>query len=181
MLYCQNTWQLAKDRKGIKVYVKKVKGSDFYAFKAVMSVKAAKEEIIKILKDVNNYPEWHAFTASAKLIEQSKYEQLFVMETDFPWPYANECMIYTMIFPKNESNYMEITLVGTRAKTECKYSFEYASGYILLESENNNTQITYYFHSNPSQKIPAWLTNPQIHDLPYQTFVSLRNRLEKTE
>ena len=84
-----------------------------------------------------------------------------------------------MVFPKNESNDMEITLTGAQTKTDCKYSFEYASGYILLESKNSNTQITYYFHSNPTQKIPAWLTNPRIHDVPYQTFVSLQNRLEQ--
>lgn len=173
----QETWELAKDKKGIKVYVSEIPNSDYYAFKAIMSVKASETEIVKMLKEVDTYPEWFAFTASAKLIKQTTNEQLFFMETDFPWPYSNECMNYQMEFVENQDNIQKITITESNKNTNCKRSLKKASGYILLEPDGENTKISYYFHSEPSQNIPTWLINPMIHEMPYQTFVSMRKKL----
>ncbi len=175
--YSQKSWQLVKDKEGIKVYVNEVSSSAYYAFKAVMSVRNSKVEIINVLKDVSNYPKWFAFTASAKLIDQTTSELRFSMETDYPWPYSNECMNYTMDFGKIEMESQKIVITGINGNTECKYSLKKGNGYILLEPDNGNTKITYCFHSEPSQGIPAWLINPEIHEMPFRTFVSLRKRL----
>jgi len=126
---------------------------------------------------VNKYPEWFAFTASAKLINQITNEQLFFMETDYPWPYSNECMNYHMEFVKIQDNKQKITITGTNKSMNCKKSLKKASGYFLLEPDGGNTKISYYFHSEPSQNIPTWLINPMIHEMPYQTFISMRKKL----
>jgi hypothetical protein len=177
--YSQKNWQLAKDKEGIKVFVNKVSYSDYYVFKAIMTVRASKLEIVKVLKDVNNYPKWFAFTASSKLINQSTNEQYFLLETDYPWPYSNECMNYRMNFSKIEGNNQEITIIGTNKNTECKFTLKRANGYILLEPDNGNTKITYYFHCEPSQNIPSWLINPRINEMPFQTFKTLRSLLKE--
>lgn len=176
-IYTQETWELTINKEGIKVYLSEIPDSDYYAFKAVMSVRATEIEIVKILKDVPKYPEWFAFTASAKLIHRTTNEQLFFMETDYPWPYSNECMKYNMRFSKTESNKQKITITGTTENTHCKYSLKKASGYILLEPDIGHTKISYYFHSEPMQNIPPWLINPMIYKMPYQTFISLRKKL----
>ena len=64
----QETWQLAKDKEGIKVYVSEFGNSDYYAFKAIMSVRTNESKIVEILKDANKYSDWFAFTALAKLM-----------------------------------------------------------------------------------------------------------------
>lgn len=78
----QEKWKLAKNEQGIKVYVGEIPNSDYFAFKAVMSVKSTENQVLKILKDVNKYIEWFAFTESVKLIKQSENEQFFEMETE---------------------------------------------------------------------------------------------------
>jgi hypothetical protein len=176
-VYSQKSWQLVKDKEGIKVYVNEASSSAYFSFKAVMSVKNSKVEIINVLKDVSNYPKWFAFTASAKLIDQTTSELRFSMETDYPWPYSNECMNYTMDFGKIGMESQKIIIMGISSNTECKYSLKKGNGYILLEPDNGNTKITYCFHSEPSQSIPVWLINPRIHEMPFRTFVSLRKRL----
>lgn len=175
--YAQETWKLAKDKKGIKVYVSEICNSPYYAFKATMSVEATEIEIVKILQEVNKYPEWFAFTASAKLISKGTDEQVFFMETDYPWPFSNECMNYNMKFVKTPENHQKIIITGTNKRTNCTYSLKKATGYILLEPEKQSTKISYYLHCEPSQNIPTWLINPNIDEMPYQTFVSLRNKL----
>lgn len=172
--FCQDNWKLAKNDQGIKVYVGEIINSEFFAFKAVMSVKSTEQQILKILKDVNMYNKWFAFTESVKLIKQSDNHQLFEMETYYPWPFANECMKYSMDFERTENESLKIVITGSRENVNCKYSLKKASGYILLESENGGTKITYYFHSEPSQKIPTTLINSMIYKMPFRTFISLK-------
>ena len=177
-LNAQQTWKLAKDKDGIKIYTGKVLDSDYYGFKAIMSVKSSEQEIIEILKDVKKYPEWFAFTASTKLIAQSGNEQSFFMETDYPFPFSNECMNYRMVLDKYQDNKTKISITGTNPDLHCDYTMKKASGYITLEPDNGNIIVTYYFHSEPSQNIPTWLINPKIHEMPFQTFKGLRKRLK---
>lgn len=176
-VFAQETWTLVKDEQGIRVYVAETPKSDYYAFRAVMTVKTSEHEILKILKNVNKYPEWFAFTESATLMQQTEHELFFVMEIDYPWPFSNECMNYSMVFQRTENKSMRINIVGTNDKVECPYSLKKASGYILLESESEGTKITYYFHSEPSQKIPPQLINPLIYMMPFRTFTALQKKL----
>ncbi|MBX3255810.1 MAG: hypothetical protein KF862_16870 [Chitinophagaceae bacterium] len=176
-LNAQQKWKLGKDKEGIKVFVGKVSNSDYHAFKATMYVKATEAEIIKILKDITKYAEWFAFTASAELVSQTENEQVVFMETDYPWPFSNECMNYKMVFEKFQNNKLKISITGMNTTVNCDYSLKKASGYILLEPENEDIKITYYFHSEPSQNIKSWLINPRIHEMPFQTFKALRKKL----
>lgn len=170
-------WGLAKNKNGVKVYVSPAPNSDYYAFKAVMPVTASPTKIVRILKDVNNYPKWFAYTASTKLTSQTAKEQYFFMETDYPWPFSNECMNYSMEFIQLTGGKQKITINGTTENTSCKYALKKANGYILLEPTQTGTQVSYYFHCEPSQNIPTWLINPRIHEMPYQTFIGLKKQL----
>ena len=175
--HAQHKWILAKNNNGIQVFVSQISDSEYYAFKAVMSVKSTDNEIIEVIRDVNNYPKWFAYTASAKLTGQSTNEQSFFMETDYPWPYSNECLSYNMKLEKEPDRSQKITITKAEKNVTCKYSLKKANGYILLEPNGGGTKITYYFHSEPSQNIPPWLINPRTHEMPYQTFISLKKQL----
>ncbi len=175
--FAQESWKLAKNKDGIKVYVGEIPNSDYYAFKAIMFVSSTQENVLKVLSDVEKYSEWFAYTASAQLIKQADNKQLIFMETDYPWPYANECMNYWITYNKLPDNRLKINLEGTNKNIHCRYSLKKANGYILLDPASKNTKITYYFHSEPSQSIPPWLINPMIHDMPFQTFAALKEKL----
>jgi hypothetical protein len=174
----QQTWKLAKNEQGIKVYVAEVPNSDYYAFKAIMLVKTTEHKIVKILKNVNAYPDWFAFTESVQLIKQTDTEVQFLMETDYPWPFANECLQYSMGFQKDENKNIKINITGRNEKVDCKYTLKKAGGYILLEPDNDSIRITFYFHSEPSQHISPRLINPMLYRMPFQTFRALKKKLE---
>lgn len=173
----QQEWKLVKNEQGIRIYIGETPNSDYFAFKAVMSIKSTENEILKILKDVNKYVEWFAFTESARLIKQTENEQIFSMETDYPWPFSNECMNYSMTFERTTHKNTRINITGKSDKVNCKYSLKKAGGYILLEPDKENIRITYFFHSEPSQNIPPLLINPVIYKMPFQTFIALKKKL----
>jgi hypothetical protein len=174
----QQIWKLAKKEQGIEVYVGAVPNSEYVAFKAIMTLKTTENEALKILKDVEKYPEWFAYTESVNLLKQSENEQYFLMETDYPFPFSNECMNYTMTFQRMENEGLKIIVAGTQNKAHCKYSLKKAGGYLLFEPEKEYLKITYYFHSEPSQGIPKGLINPMIYKMPLQTFIALKKKLQ---
>ncbi|WP_152287615.1 SRPBCC family protein [Flavicella marina] len=178
-VHAQEAWRLVKDKNGIQVYVASVRGSKYVAFKAIMSVQASQATVIKLLKDVENYPNWFAFTASAKLIDLEANELTFFMETDYPWPYANEGMNYQMKFEEKRIGNLKIRITGSNRNMFIKNMLKMARGYILLENFGESILITYMFHCEPSQKIPAWLVNASIDEMPYKTFSAMRNILSK--
>lgn len=174
----QQTWELVKNEQGIKVFVAEEPNSNYYSFKAVMSVSTTEDRVLDIIKDVNKYPEWFAYTKSSRVIKKSENEQQFSMEIDYPWPFYNECSIYSMVIQKNGARNYKISIVGSSENVTCKYSLKKAKGYILLEPDQNETRITYYFHSEPSQNIPPGLINPMIYRMPFQSFVELKKRIK---
>ena len=86
-------------------------------------------------------------------------------------------MNYKMVFEKSQGNKIKIPITGIDSTVKCEYSLKKASGFILLEPENGNLKITYYFHSEPTQNIPTWLINPRIYEMPLHTFKALRKKL----
>jgi hypothetical protein len=119
----QQEWKLVKNEQGIRIYIGETSNSNYFAFKAVMSIKSTENEMLKILKDVNKYVEWFAFTESVRLIKQTENEQIFSMETDYPWPFSNECMNYSMTFERTTNkntkiNYLLFLLVDVHRFTD---------------------------------------------------------------
>ncbi len=119
----QNDWALALNKDGIEIYVQETPGSDYYSFKAIMSVSHSEEDILNILKDVESYPDWFAYTSSVQLLYSTPEELQSIMETDFPWPYHNECKNYVMTFNKSDPGHYKILIKGTEENNDCEYSF----------------------------------------------------------
>ena len=172
-----DNWNLVRDENGITVYTRKIPDSEYYAFKAEMTVSATDSAIFEILWDISQYPEWFAYTASAESIEQSLDEQIFSMETDYPWPYSNECMNYQMNVEHKQNGSKKISITESNKPVECKKSLNKSNGHIILQPHGERTKIIYSFHSEPNQKIPPWLINPRIHEMPFKTLNALKEKL----
>lgn len=54
-----------------------------------------------------------------------------------------------------------------------------AAGYILLQPIDDKTEVTYIFHSEPGDNVPAWLANNSIAELPFKTSSGLRKILKE--
>lgn len=177
----QDNWKIAKQQDGITIYVQKEVSSNYWSFKAVMEVNSSIEKIVQVLKKVENYIDWFAFTASAHLIKTAGNSQYVCIETDYPWPYENEYMNYLMKFERISESHLTIqiqSLSGSFFTIKGIKPMKTAGGYIDLTLNNGIIKLIYYFHSEPRQKIPTWLINPGIHEMPYRTFFALRNKVK---
>jgi len=175
--FSQNLWELEKDSDGIKIYTKLETGSPYKSFKAITVANATSESLAEILKDINGYMSWFAFTEKVVILENSLYEKYVYMETQFPWPFNNEDMIYKMTFATEENAITKVTLLGVpnySPPVEGIIRMKQANGYIFLKPIGNKTEITYYMHTDLGGNIPVWMANKYIYNLPYQTLSNLK-------
>jgi hypothetical protein len=173
----QDSWELVKDSDGVKIYTRLEAGSPYKSFKAITVTSATGDEIVEILKDVNGYASWFAYTEKVELLENGSHEKYMYMETRFPWPFNNEDMIFKMTFVTEANAITKVTLAGVpgyRPPVNGITRMKGANGYILLNPAGTKTEITYYMHSELGGDIPVGIANRFIHNLPYQTLRNLR-------
>lgn len=182
-IFSQSSWEIDMNKDGIVVYTRNEVDSDFKSFKAVTLVDASGSEVIKLLRNADGYTNWFGFTKTSKVLEQEGNTQYNYVETIFPWPYKNRDMIYKMSIDTSSPKVIEISLEGIPHYIPEKKKIvrmEKASGYMLLNTTGNKTEVTYVFHSEPGGKIPVRLANNSIAELPYKTLTGLKKILEKT-
>ena len=173
-----------KDKGEIKIYTRDKKGSDFKSFKGIVLIETSMVEIIKVLRDADNYAKWYGFTKTSKLLEQYKDEQYNYVETMFPWPYKNRDMVYKMSIDASNPDTTKIHLLGVPDYIPEKdgiVRMQKAEGYILLRPLGKQIEITYVFHSEPGDNVPAWLANNSIAELPFKTLSGLRTILKEKQ
>lgn len=180
--FSQNLWEVDKNEEGIVVYTREEGDSGFKSFKAVMTADASPGEIIEVLKNADDYASWYGYTKSSKTLSREENVQYNYVETSFPWPYSNRDMVYKMSVKMSEPTGVLILLEGVRDYIPEKMGIvrmQKAEGFILLIPVGEKTEITYQFHSEPGDGIPAWLANRSISELPFNTFVGLKKVLER--
>lgn len=178
----QSSWEVAKKEAGIVVYTRAEKGSAFKSFKAIATLEASTDEIIDKLKDADNYSKWYGYTKTSKLIKQEDSVQYNYVETIFPWPFANRDMVYRMSINSLHSGVVEISLNGLPNYIPEKKGItrmQKGDGYLLLKPLDGKTELTFEFHSEPGDNIPAWLANNSIAELPFKTLLGLREILKE--
>jgi hypothetical protein len=179
--FAQATWELDKSKDGIKVYTRNKENSDFISFKAVITVDASIDELLKILKNTTSYTKWYGYTKTATLLKREKNIQYNYVETIFPWPFRNRDMVYKMSIFKFNKDSIKISLEGIPNYEQEKKGIvrmKKAEGYISLEHSGNKTEVIYVLHSEPGDNIPAWMANNSIAKLPFKTLSGLRKVLK---
>ena len=63
-------WQFAKEKHGVAVQTAEIPGSKFLAFKAVSHFAASVDDVLRVLVDHENYPEWYFNCERVELLER---------------------------------------------------------------------------------------------------------------
>lgn len=177
----QDKWELVTRRDGIEVYTMSVDDSAYRSFKALTILNTSSEGIIKILKHFDGYANWFAYTKVAFPLESNGNIDFLYMETQMPWPFYNEDMVYKIDFIENQNSSIKVNLEGVPNYIPAKPGIKRmksANGYILLNPTGAKTEIIYFMHSVPGGNMPVWLANNNIDELPYRTLHNLRGLLE---
>ena len=172
----QEAWQLVKSDGNVSVYTQLLPGKPYKSFKAVGVVQSTPIKLLEILEDVTRYNIWFAYSHSVRLLATKKDQQYVYMQTNFPWPFRNEDMVYVISVSESDDGQIKLFLNGNPAfipSVDGVERMRAAKGYILLQPEQEHTLVTYVMDIELSGHIPPWLANKNIHNMPFRTLNGL--------
>lgn len=178
-------WELAKEKKGIIVYTRLMKGSKFKEYKAISEIDATPSELIDILYNVEEYPEWMYAVASSKIIELDGENIFYVYsEVKLPFPFDNRDQVTKSVIirdPKSSIQTIEVSIVPDFLPTN-KGIVRMNSGrglWQFIPLENGQTKTIHIFGGDPGGSIPSWVVNMFLVDGPIKTLTGLKKVVEE--
>jgi len=181
----QDSWQLKKDRNGIRIYTRDYPNSKFKEYKAVMTVNTTLSEAKDIILDAGRLKDWNYKTSKSRIIKriEANYYILYLFN-DMPWPVLNRDHVSDVIttYPSNKSVLISIKPNNkVLPKIDGVIRITNFKGFWLLEKTGKGISITHQLFGDPEGGVPAWLVNSQLVKSPYTSFNNLKELLENKQ
>ena len=176
-------WELKRDKKGIKVYVRQSESSGIREYKAVMLVKTSVDAVLKILTDGDDLWKWNYRTVESRTVKTiSDNEFVIWIKNNLPWPIKNRDHVSRVKVSYNENGSVIMTIDPETTYTVPEVSnsirIEKFKGYWSLVPQGDYVEITQQLYGDPEGGIPTWLINSVIANAPYNSFLNLKEILE---
>jgi hypothetical protein len=178
-------WKLKKEKEGIEIYTRSIKGSSFDEFRGITTIEnSSLEEVLAVILDVKNYESLFPDCMNPKVLKQDgKYYDIHHIQVKAPWPVKNRDTVYEQkaVVDENGKHAMISLKPLPDFIIEDKDFVRIREGsgfWELKEDESKNVKVIYQFHGEPGGDIPAWLANSFVVSQPFQTLKNLKIRLK---
>lgn len=173
---------MEKDQKGVQVFTRKVDGFRMKEFKALTIVEASPEELLSIIRKVDQYTDWMSHLASSHVEKEISENELYVYtESSVPWPFSNRDIVtHSLLYWEGDKAYVKMTgMPDFIPKKKGIVRLPVSSGLWVFKPINDKrTEIIYQFQGDPGGKIPAWVANMFIVDGPYKSLLGMKEIAE---
>jgi hypothetical protein len=181
----QTNWELKNEKSGIKVYTRAVTDSKFKAIKVDCELKASLSQIVKVLLDIKNGPEWLYHTKSCTLIKQVSPDELYYYsEINIPWPVQNRDFVAHLKVRQNPDTKV-VTVDGPAVpgfvplKNGIVRVRSSKGLWVITPLTNGRIRVVYTLQLDPGGNLPAWLVNLFAAEGPLKSFEGLLLQLKK--
>ena len=186
-LYAQASWDLERDKDGIKVYNRKVEGSKLKEFKGVVLVKATVQEAVSYFSDIQQHEKfmYKCKKGSVKVVKKnstSDFHTYMIIET--PWPATNRDVVsHYLIGKPDKQGAVLIQLEGAAElvpEVDGLVRVPKMKGYWkFIPQPNGMVEIVHQAYSSPGGSVPEAMANAASVDAPFSMLLKLKDLLEK--
>lgn len=183
--FAQTDWKLTSNKEGIKVYTSQVPGSKIKAIKVESTLDATPSELVAMVMDIKNSPQWVYHTKSAVLIKQvSPSELYYYSEVNLPWPVANRDFVaHLTAFQDPDTKVVTIAgpvVAGFVPEKKGIVRIDHSNGkWTITPTGNGQINVEYSIFVDPGGDLPSWLVNMFATEGPLQIFRNLKLELQK--
>ena len=169
------------EKDDIRVFTRKVKGSDMMTFRAITHVKSTLTAPIALLEDAERAHKWVFSCKAMALIEQvSNTSALYYMVTDMPWPVSNRDSISETSVSQDPDSYVVRVDISARndvfPENDDHVRIRTMTGYWQMTPQDDGViEIVYEAHADPGGGLPSWLVNSFLVDAPLETLRGFRD------
>ncbi len=179
----QPTWELAKEKDGIKVYLADAENTSIKQFKVLAFIAASPKAIADAVSDIDNNYKWFENVEKASLVSRaSANDFIYKQVVNVPFPMQDREVVQRVVRTQLAGGVIRIDLKEKNDATPKNNDYvrmPMVRGYWLLKPEKGGTQVEYSFLADPGGAIPGWLANQFIVEGPFKTIAALRKYLVK--
>lgn len=178
-------WDLVKNKKGVKVYTRKVEGIAFKEFKGILNVKASLASLVALVTDVEVSPQWLANCSKSELLKQISPQETYVYSlSKAPWPVKNrDAIVHNAISQDKDTRVVTIKQTGKPDYIEKKKGITRVKRiqgfWQFTPQKDGHVEIIYQVLSDPGGQIPVWLVNSSLASQPYQTLLKMQKVVKR--
>ena len=179
-----SSWELKKDKEGIKLYTKHVEGSTLKAIRANTTFHAPLENCIAVLRDIPNLNKLFPDCIKVEKVMQNDKEQIHYLQLKAPWPVTNRDGAFQLRYSYDSAAQ---TAIVAASMTTDKYPAQ--DGFVRLtvgggtwkfkRLDAEHTELEYYYHGEPGGGIPSWLANSVVEENPYKMLLNFHSLVEQ--
>lgn len=181
----QTDWKLNTDKEGIKVYTSLMPGSKIKAIRVESTMDATPSQLVAMVMDIKNSPQWVYHTKSAVLIKQvSPSELYYYSEVNLPWPVANRDFVAHLVVTQDPDTKI-VTIAGPAVagmvpEKKGVVRIDHSNGkWTITPTGNGQINVEYSIFVDPGGDLPSWLVNMFATQGPLEIFRNLRLQLQK--
>ncbi|MDY8135118.1 START domain-containing protein [Aquimarina sp. 2201CG5-10] len=183
LCYSQSDWKLAKDKKGIQIWVRNYNDSPYKEYKAITYVQTTINNVVNELLDAPKYIEncEEGISHLVKVNHNSEY--IFYARNELPWPIKDRDVVSKLNVQKISENKVKLYINAAPEEVPVLKNalrIRELSGYWLLEEKGEGIKITQQLYLNPEGSLPPFITNSLLISGPFKTFLTLRSQLKDT-
>ena len=180
-------WQLKKEKKDLKVFVRNNPASPIKELKMKFTVEASMSAIVLLLQDVAAIPDWvYKCPEDYHLEKISNSEEVYYNRVDFPWPLEDRDLIVRNTMLQDP----ETKVVRSESFNEPTFIPE-KDGLVRIPKlhlwweftprGNGIVDVEYFLSSDPGGMIPAWMINLAIDQGPTQTIKAFKKVIKESK
>lgn len=183
LLQVESEWELRKERNDIRIYTRKVEGYKIQEVKGVTEIEASPERILKVLRDVEGYPEWIHSCVTAEVLQRSGDDKIiFYSVIKVPWPATDRDMVQKMEIEHQQGSIQTHIVSIPELLPEKKGLIRMPvsnGGWKLIDRDNGTTLVEMQFLNDAGGSLPGWLVNMLLTESPFQTMSGLKVQVKK--
>lgn len=179
-----STWELKKDKDGIKIYTRSIEGLSFKEYKGETTIpNVSVTDVLNVIFDVKNYDKlFPDISGQKKLKDLGKYHSIHYVIIHTPWPVSDRDNVAEMNATiAEDGKSAHVSIVSRPDYIPLKKGLVRADGkgfWELKETSGGNVNVTYQYRGNPGGSVPAWLANSFVVSQPFKTLLNLKKRLQ---
>lgn len=181
------SWTLAVDKKGIKIFYKPIKIDQrkARAMRINLLATTSHEDIIDAVKYEHQLKEWMPNLESSIILEETEDTWIAFQTFNFPWPFEKKyCQVEYKIIQSSkdllqiESKRIEPTVDITAYKRYGELDYFVSVWNANTTMVQNSTQVSYESTSHAVPKLPRWIQDPIIQKVLVGSFVEFKELIQ---
>lgn len=172
-----NPWHEVREIDGVPVLARSTE-SGYNEHQAEVSVCTDIPTLERFVTDTDRFPEWVAFTRSARLLDRSDEGAIYYVRSTTPWPLADRDMVYRISRVPSSGAGVELKLTGLpdyQPEEQGVTRIEAAEGEWRLIPDGTETRVSYRLYLDPG-RVPAFMANRRLAAAVGQTLANLVDR-----